>query len=163
MSLGDCGLWRIEFSDDLTSFTAAKGRGVMPSSSGSLVPETSNEPAALPVDAHDASSVISSFTAADKPVVTRLIGTGPWAWQGVAPFAFLAEGALHTPWGAGKWGPHPTLANTILANFVSEKHVVTFDECWSFTSKRVRDGDRAGGGALLSAAAKECPELGTSA
>ena len=36
--------WRLEFNDDFTSFTASVGRGVMPSSSGKLVPQLSNEP-----------------------------------------------------------------------------------------------------------------------
>ena len=32
----------------------------------------------------------------------RLLGTGPWAWTGMSPVAFLRNGKLHTPWGPGK-------------------------------------------------------------
>ena len=47
-------------------------------------------------------------------------GTGPWAWTDVAPLAFLANGRLVTPWGAGRWGPHPKEADAIFANFVGQ-------------------------------------------
>ena len=66
----------------------------------------------------DADGAINTGSAASDPVVTRLLGTGPWAWQGVAPFGFLRDGLLYTPWGAGSWGAHATQPNTIFANFV---------------------------------------------
>ena len=35
------------------------------------------------------------------PAVARVLGTGPWAWAGITPLAFLGNGMLHTPWGRG--------------------------------------------------------------
>ncbi|KAL1504143.1 hypothetical protein AB1Y20_010552 [Prymnesium parvum] len=152
--LGDCGTWRLEFDEERTSFVAATKRGVMPSNTGKLADQASNS-----VEGRSAHSRTSSSAQADSPITVRLIGSGPWAWQGVAPLAFLSGGVLHTPWGPGQWSAHPSLPSTIYANFVSEQHMVTFDDCWSFKSKRVRDGDIAGGGALIAPVAKECPEL----
>ena len=63
--------------------------------------------------------------------------------------------------GAGTWEMHPTKAETIYANFVGEKHAVTFDDCWSFVSVRDRDGDRATGTGRIEPPAKSCPELST--
>ena len=71
-------MWRLEFSDDITTFTAAIGRGVMPSSSGKLAEETSNEPAATLADGTVAG------TTPESPVVARLLGTGPWTITGTA-------------------------------------------------------------------------------
>jgi len=155
VSLGTCGMWRLTFNDLVTTFTAAAGRGVGVQSRGRLA---ESAPAEAP-PSEDAEAVVSAWTSMSDPIVTRLIGTGPWAWQGVAPFAFLRDGTLHTPWGSGRWGAHTSAPNTIFANFVGEEHVVTFDDCWSFNSVRKRDGDKAAGGALLAAEAKECPEL----
>ena len=87
------------------------------------------------------------------------MGTGPWAWTGVAPLAFLAGGKLHTPWMTGQWGVHPTTPDAIFANFVGEEHTVRFGDCWSFESVRARDGDRTMGGAKLDPPAHKCPEL----
>lgn len=82
-------------------------------------------------------------------IVARLLGSGPWAWSGVAPIGFLGGGRLHTPWGEGSWGAHPTVNGAIFANFLGEEHAVVFDECWAFASTRKRDGDRAVGGARI--------------
>ena len=92
-------------------------------------------------------------------IAKRLIGSGPWAWQAVAPLAFLPNGRLFTPWGRGVWWPHDEQPNVIQCNFVGQKHVVTFDECWSFTSVREKDGDQASGTAKIEPPPKECKEL----
>ena len=75
--------------------------------------------------------------------------------------AFLGGDILHTPGGEGTWEPHETKAGqgTIWANFVGEKHEVTFDECWAFTSVRKKDGDIAHGVAKIEPPVKECPHL----
>ena len=69
-----------------------------------------------------------SSSSGSELVIQRLIGTGPWAWQGVGPIGFFAEGHLHTPWWRGSWGPHSSVRGAIYANFVGEKHAVVFDE-----------------------------------
>ena len=82
-------------------------------------------------------------------------------WHGVSPLAFLGGGVLHTPWGAGTWDVHPDKLDTIHANFVGPKHIVTFDECWGFKSVRASDGDKASGVAKIDPPPKPeaCPKL----
>ena len=88
-----------------------------------------------------------------------MLGTGPWAWTGVASVGFLRRGVLHTPWGAGSWKAHDSGDGTIVASFVGEEHIVTFGECSSFTFRRVRDGDTGGGAMSQQKAAEVCAEL----
>jgi hypothetical protein len=185
VSLGACGMYRLSFNAARTAFAAATGRGVPPSSQGVLdVPAAGGAAGGAKArvrhdddkdDDDEDDDDDDEGTEGDDPAVVaarwrndlsdsliyrRLIGSGPWSWQGVSALGFLGGGVLHTPWGKGTWEPHPTRgANTIYANFVGEKHVVTFDECWSFSSMRERDGDKASGVAKIDATAKSCPAL----
>lgn len=170
VSLGACGLYRLVFNEARTAFSASAGRGLPPSSQGVL---DTPQPAAGSASARkddedegdeddDAAAVAARWRTdlSDSRIYRRLLGSGPWSWQGVSPLAFLGGGVLSTPWGKGTWEAHPTRgADTILANFVGQKHVVTFDECWSFSSVRDADGDKASGIAKIEAPAKSCPAL----
>ena len=98
----------------------------------------------------------------DRHIYKRLLGSGPWSWQGVAPLAFLGGGVLHTPWGRGAWAVHADGGeSSIRADFVGQKHVVTFDACWGFASVREGDGDKASGVAKIEPPPKKeaCPKL----
>jgi len=99
----------------------------------------------------------------DAKIYKRLVGSGPWAWQGVSPLAFLGGGVLHTPWGAGTWEVDTTHESTVRATFVGKTHRVTFDECWAFKSTREDDGDQASGTAKIDtpvdAPGRQCPKL----
>ena len=139
-----CGSWTLKFAPNHTAFTASAldGRqtsGTLSSTSlGNTVKELDEEP---------------------DGIVGRLLGSGPWAWSGVSPLGFLAGGRLYTPWAEGTWGVHPHSTGAIFANFLGEEHKVHFGECWTFTSTRKRDGDKATGGALIGPEPVECPEL----
>jgi len=84
---------------------------------------------------------------ANAPIVFQLAGSGPWAWQGTTPLAFLRGGMLLTPWGNGKWGPLQQDDNdkTLFMDFVGSQHIVTLGDCNSFTSKRKTDGNEVKG------------------
>uniref|UniRef100_A0A7S0J9T8 Nucleotide-diphospho-sugar transferase domain-containing protein n=1 Tax=Calcidiscus leptoporus TaxID=127549 RepID=A0A7S0J9T8_9EUKA len=56
----------------------------------------------------------------------RAIAESPWAWGGVAGFEFARGGELRTPWGAGHWGVHSELPDTLFADFVGSKHNLRF-------------------------------------
>lgn len=178
VQLGTCGQYRLVFNEARTAFSASTGRGVPPSSYGRLDP-TFNGKVAAPAgrggadgddesDAdEDEGDAVEAVTARwrtglhEDRIYQRLLGSGPWSWQGVSPVAFLGGGVLHTPWGPGTWSPHPTRGvDTIYANFVGEKHAVTFDDCWAFRSVRDRDGDRADGVAKIDGPPKACPTFG---
>ena len=190
VSLGPCGTWRLAFNAARTAFTASTGRGVPPSSRGMLMaPDGSDtkpaggggKPAAADDgggadddnddddDDDDGGEEAEAEAAAaqwrrmsDARFYRNLLGSGPWAWQGVSPIAFLGGGHMHTPWGLGTWEVHPTQPSTIYANFVNQKHAVTFGACWSFTSVRQSDGDRAAGTGKIDAPPKDadaCPQL----
>ena len=64
-----------------------------------------------------------------------------------------------TPWGDGRWGAHPTDADSIFANFVGQEHAVRVGKCWSLSSTRKSDGDKASAGALLGKPPTACAEL----
>ncbi len=153
IALGKCGGWTLRFSATTRSFTATQ-KGSVDTSYGALAAPHANDKG-VPDSPPDGWSAES----AEAPIAKRLLGSGPWAWTGVAPLAFLPEGRLHTPWGRGTWRPHESLPSTVRADFVGQKHVVTFDECWGFTSVRESDGDEAKGGAMIEPPAASCPEL----
>ena len=162
VSLGKCGSWRLLFSSSVRSFTASSGYGGDDAerSFGSLAPAHERDKNAA---ASDKAAEGWGEDSASEPIAKRLIGTGPWSWTGVAPISFLPHGKLFTPWGSGVWWPHPDDAErSVQANFVGQKHKVTFDECWSFTSVRESDGDKAVGFARIEPPATECPELSDS-
>jgi len=146
--LGACGTWTLRFPKRkrLRSFKAYLGDR-----------ETSGM---LAKGSEDAAVTNWDDSA---PVVRRLLGSGPWAWEGVAPLGFLGGGRLVTPWGAGKWGAHPSEPGAIYANFVGEEHTVRIGGCWMLSSVRKKDGDRATGGALIAEKPKHCAELEPSA
>ena len=101
-----------------------------------------------------------STPAADALIVRRLLGSGPWAWTAVAPLAFFANNLLLTPWGVGEWKVDMRApSKRISANFVGQKHSVTFNDCWAFTSVRMSDGNKASGSARIEPLAQECREL----
>jgi len=156
VSLGGCGSWRLVFSKNARSFTATLGHDASGSTYGALAAPHAND-ANLPAEPERAEGWLAHHDEAD--ITLRLVGSGPWAWTGVAPFAFLPHGRLFTPWGRGTWWPHESLESAIHCNFVGQKHIVTFDECWSFTSVRVSDSDRATGSAKIDPPPKTCPEL----
>jgi hypothetical protein len=189
VSLGSCGSYRLTFNKAMTAFEASAGRGVPATSRGHIDQTGSSTMWHSKEDDHAAGELppldgpggaddgggdddaaayddgVEKATlkwrrTSDSRVYRRLVGSGPWSWQGVTPVAFLGGGVLHTPWGPGTWEPHPTKGgSTIYANFVGEKHAVIFDECWSFVSVRDRDGDRASGVAKIEPPAKSCPHL----
>ena len=189
VNLGTCGTYRLVFNKARTGFSASKGHGAATShgviADGAVCNqggcETKNggaDGANDDVDADaegddddDGDGVGAAAAAAaakwrrmsDSRFYKRLLGSGPWSWQGVTPLGFLGGGVLHTPWGAGTWEIDSGKDNTIRASFVSKVHSVTFDECWSFESTREDDGDKAHGVAKIDAPAggqgapKACP------
>lgn len=96
------------------------------------------------VDGAPAGTSVQSSEAEPDSVVEAIIGSGPWAWSGTLPLAYLSGGILHTPWGPGKWGPvkpaegDPT--KDIFMEFVGSRHIITFGECNTFQSVRAGDG-----------------------
>lgn len=155
VSLGACGMWRLVFSKRVASFTATLGHDTESATVGVRAPAHPNDEGSTAPDA------IDGFDPS-APIAQRLLGSGPWAWTGMAPVAFLPKGRLFTPWGRGVWYPHEDKPNTIHANFVGQKHVVTFDDCWSLWSVRESDGDKATGVARIEPAPTQCPELAKS-
>ena len=172
VTLGSCGVYRLSFNKARTAFTASKGHGPV-TSRGALDKEggkggdgekddDDDEKEPRDEDYDDGEGGVEAAAAAakwrrmsDARIYRRLLGSGPWSWQGVAPLAFLGGGVLHTPWGAGTWEVDPTReATSIHANFVGQKHTVTFDECWGFTSVRQADSDEASGVAKIDPPAK---------
>ena len=158
VALGDaCATWHLTFSKDVRTFTATRGKPWKPhTTKGTLAKPHAND-ASLPPEPERADGWETRHD--QSAIAKRLIGSGPWAWQAVAPLAFLPNGRLFTPWGRGVWWPHDEQPNVIQCNFVGQKHVVTFDECWSFTSVREKDGDQATGTAKIEPPPKECKEL----
>ncbi|KAK3289491.1 hypothetical protein CYMTET_3102 [Cymbomonas tetramitiformis] len=134
LSLQICGrILGLTFNDALhpTSFVAtSRGR----SYEGKLVS----------VDGAPAGISVESSEPEPDSVVEAIIGSGPWAWSGTLPLAYLSGGILHTPWGPGKWGPvkpvegDPT--KDIFMEFVGSRHIITFGECSTFQSVRLGDG-----------------------
>ena len=170
VTLGKCRtMYRLVFNKARTSFAASAGRGMPATSHGTLVSSDSKDAAVAEGgeegDEDDVDGGAAGAAAAakwrkmsDARIYRRLLGSGPWSWTGVAPVAFLGGGLLHTPWGAGTWSVDPKQPeSTIYANFVGEKHVVTFDECWTFQSVRERDGDKASGVARIEQPVASCP------
>ena len=107
MSLGACGLCRLVFNEARTAFSASAGRGLPPSSQGVL---DTPQPAAGSASARkddedegdeddDAAAVAARWRTdlSDSRIYRRLLGSGPWSWQGVSPLAFLGGGVLSTP------------------------------------------------------------------
>lgn len=175
VALGKCGRWSLVFAPSGKTFAATRRDATGAptsgdSTSGSLAAphsrDLSNEDPPSPAGwvTKAAAEAVGSRPTADSPLAKRLIGSGPWAWTGVSALAFLPDGRLHTPWGRGHWLPMPGKPNTVRARFVGQDHAVTFDECWSFESRRDTDGDLATGAAKIEPGAETCPELqGTAA
>jgi len=157
ISLGKCGVWRLTLDDDGGGFLAEQaqsGRSVRGELAEGVDPRYDGDG-----DAILAATAAEGGGGKGGATVRRVLGTGPWAWTGVASVGFLRRGVLHTPWGAGRWKPHDSGDGTIVASFVGEEHIVTFGECASFTFRRVRDGDTGGGAMSQQKAAEVCAEL----
>lgn len=188
VTLGPCGTFRLTFNKARTAFSASSGHGE-PTSHGVLDDADAKGDAAASTsdgqdtsqdtkdtgkddddDDYDDEGATAVAAAAAKwrrtshaRIYKRLLGSGPWSWQGVAPLAFLGGNVLHTPWGKGSWQVPVKGAgeNVIEASFVGQKHMVTFDECWGFSSVRASDGDKASGVAKIDPPPKAdaCPKL----
>ena len=141
----ECGTWDLTFDSSRKSFVAKSASGQ--STMGRLTPREATKGAAT----------LPSSSQSKSPLAQRLLGSGPWAWGGVAPMAFLNDSLLVTPWGEGVW----TMNNDgrVKVTFVGEDHLLKFDECWSFVSHRVRDHDLAVGSALIGDPVSNCPAL----
>lgn len=90
------------------------------------------------------------------PAVQKVLGTGPWAWQGVPPIAFLEGGLLSTPWGQGEYSPVPGSKDTLLLKFVGSEHNVHVFDCHKFHSVRESDGAQVDGWVQLGQTAHSC-------
>ena len=84
------------------------------------------------------------------PAVTKVMGSGPWAWAGVTTMAFFDHGRLHTPWGPGHYAPAPGRDDALIMSFVGAKHTVTVSDCHKFHSVRDSDGAEVDGWVQLS-------------
>ena len=157
MSLGACGAWRLTLDEEGGGFVASHAQ------SGRTVRGELAEGVDARYDG-DGDAILAATAAeggggAGGAMVRRLMGTGPWVWTGSASVGFPRRGALHTPWGPGRWKPHDSGDGTIVASFVGEQHIVTFGEYASFTFRRVRDGDVGGGSMSQQKTAEVCAEL----
>jgi len=90
------------------------------------------------------------------PAVELIAGSGPWAWAGVMPMAFLADGRLSSPWGPGHYSPVAGTTDTLLVEFVGAKHKVVVGACNKFHSVREGDGQEVDAWVQLPGAARSC-------
>jgi len=88
--------------------------------------------------------------------VARVAGKGPWAWAGITTMAFLADGLLMSPWGAGTYAPVEGTEDTLTVTFVGAKHRVIVDECLKFSSVRESDGATVDGWVQVGQKAISC-------
>ena len=82
--------------------------------------------------------------------VSRLIGTGPWAWSGIPTMAFYNHGVLITPWGHGTYYPDRTAPDVVWLEFAGSTHRVNTFECHKFSSIRTSDEQKVDGWIQLS-------------
>ena len=93
-------------------------------------------------------AIARSRPPAGKPHIDAILRAGKAEWGGVKWVEFGANGELKTPWGAGTWADALPSAivkpNTIVATFIGQDHLLTFDGD-AFTSKRCSDGEAVSG------------------
>ena len=138
-NLGPCGTYRLVFNKARTAFDASVGHldpsshGVLDSGDeakdGATRTESTVDDEGVATDESDEAEVMAAINKwrrmSEDHIYKRLLGSGPWSWQGVSPLAFLGGGVLHTPWGRGSWEVNPAAGvNAIHANFVGQKHSV---------------------------------------
>lgn len=159
-----CGFFTLIFDseEDPTSFTYTRAGGRV----GSLLLSLGGAPepkkgALLPKYASVRQAGWAEPTHAKHPSVLRVLGTGPWAWAGIAPMAFLDRGVLVSPWGTGSYRPDLTDGEqkTLILSFVGAEHRVVLGECHTFTSTRLSDGQVVQGWVQLGERARSCPGL----
>eukprot|EP00965_Chrysotila_dentata_P209139 6185117-Pleurochrysis_carterae.AAC.1 len=125
-------LWSSESAPSKFSYTAAEGFTVRKRSGAGALDSAYVR---APVDGWDAS----------HPAAKALIGTGPWAWAGISPMAFLANGVLVSPWGEGSYVGVAGSEDTVRVTFVGAKHTVVYEGCHKFRSVRESDGAKVDG------------------
>lgn len=159
-----CGMFDLRFNSDSepTSFTYERTGG----RAGGLLLGSGNTPepkqgGLMPAYDRVRQAGWGDPAHARHPAVLRVLGTGPWAWSGIAPMAFLDGGVLVSPWGAGSYRPdmEDTEQKTLLLSFVGAEHRVVLGECHSFSSTRLSDGQAVQGWVQLGERARSCPRL----
>ena len=78
---------------------------------------------------------------ADSPTVRRLLGEGPWLFNGLVPVSFLWGGALATPSGSGSYEPIAG-SEDITLTVQGAAHRLTMTGCYTFVA--VRQGGSGG-------------------
>ena len=132
-------------SSEPTRFTYQGGkRGV-----GSLDPQY----AALTAGA----ALTARAAQAEHPVVSRLLGEGPWSFGkapisgGVSPYAFLRGGVVATPHGPGTYAPMAG-SDDLELTVGGEKHRLSVADiigCFQFNAVRERDQHRLRGWVMM--------------
>jgi len=79
-----------------------------------------------------------------RPLLKRVVGQAEWG--GIKWLTFAEDGALATPWGAGRWGDATSdnRPDTIFAEFIGQVHLLQF-EGDIFHSVRCSDGEKVDG------------------
>lgn len=109
------------------SCAPARGQGRARESRGTLAP--------VPAAVRERHAATVSHAPAE--LAARVEGSGPWSWDGAQSLFFLAGGRLVTPWAEGEWR-YARDGRGVHADFVGEKHTLSFGQCLGFSARARR-------------------------